>query len=621
MDSGDKVNKTTILKLSSIICFLFILVALILIRRNPSQGYEVSIYSAIPSLIWVLLISAIVGGAAIVVYQVLKSKETRNWWKVGLLLILLSNLIIALLPALRGYAFSGRADHLSHFGAVKDILQFGNFSSNVYPLTHTLISQFCLVLNIPSMNMMCFAAPLFYLLFVAFTYLLYQEILPKPAAILATVSSTMLFCYYYVRVVPFGFAAIMFPLIFFLYFKAWNKPSLSLKLLVISLIGLIVFFHPVTSLVLTLSLIIIELSKPLFNRLFIAKKKQEPSTSAGRISLSLVAISFIVLMLWVWNNYNFWSNSVVNTFRWFSGELLRPAIDRSLVEYTLSGFAKLGLGPLGQLELLIRAQGHIIICLLLALMTIIMILRRRIPLSIRYTQSVFSLSIIFWVIATAGLLSYFRALTILNSGRLMYYIFSVAPPLIGMSLYWIIGIEHRNGGITGSYRPRFYKSKLTRGIAIISIIMVCFVICIFAIYPSPSTYQRNPQVSHMEMAGASWFLNKRDTQFEFMDIGGAITPHFERAVHGNREANYPERMNTWLGDHFNYTQYESFGESFTEDRYLILNEHDKVLYTEVWPTGRFNWSDFTRLEKDPSVDKLYVNGEMDAWYVRGSQEY
>ena len=296
----DKTNGATVLKLSSITCFLFILGALILVMRNPSQGYELSSYSALPPLAWALLISAIAGGIIIAIYQVLKGdRGGGNWWKVGLAIVLLSNFIIVLLPALRGYAFSGRADHLSHLGMVKDILQFGSFGSNIYPVTHTLISQLCLVLDIPPTEMMLIIAPIFYLLFVAFTYLLCQEILPQPAAILATVSGTVLFCYYYIRVFPMGFACIIFPLIFFLYFRAWNKPSLSLRLLHISFIVLMAFFHVVTSLMLSLSLVIMELSKPLFNRLFVAQREQEPGLpSVGRISLSLAAISFIVFMLW-----------------------------------------------------------------------------------------------------------------------------------------------------------------------------------------------------------------------------------------------------------------------------------------------------------------------------------
>jgi len=80
MASENKINKTAILKLSSIICFLFIIAALVLIRKNPSQGYEVSIYNAIPSPIWILLISAIFGGTAIIIYQVLNIKEAGIWW-------------------------------------------------------------------------------------------------------------------------------------------------------------------------------------------------------------------------------------------------------------------------------------------------------------------------------------------------------------------------------------------------------------------------------------------------------------------------------------------------------------------------------------------------------------
>ena len=539
-------------------------------------------------------------------------KETGNWWTVGLSIVLLSNLIIILLPALRDYALLGRSDHLSHLGMVKDIIQFGSFGSNIYPVTHTLISQLSLILNIPSMEMMHFIGPLFYLLFVAFTYLLCREILPRPAAILATLAGTVLFSAAYTQVSPFAFSVITFPFVFFVYFRGWNKPSVSLRLLLISWIVLMALFHVVTSLVLTLSLLIMELSKPLFNRLFVTQRKQESPAlpSVGQTSLGLVAISFIVLMLWAWNNYSFWNHSVLNTFYWFRGELL----PQSVLELAAEGFAKLGLGPLDQLELLIRGRGHQFIYFVLALVATIMLIRRRISLPIRDTRGVFLLSIVFWIIALIQAVDYFRPVTFLSSGRIIAFVIALFPPLVGLALYLITGIERQGEEMTQSARSRFHKGKITRGIVITLIIIVCSIVGIFVIYPSPAIFALNIQITHMEVAGEGWFLDHQNPEIEVMRIHGR-SRRFKDALLGRNEKTFTKDSKEWMGDHFHYDQYQSFGESFTEDRYLVLNEYAKLLYIEVWPTGRFTWDDFDRLEDDPSVDKLYANGEMDVWYV------
>ena len=159
------------------------LIATILIIQNPSTGYEISVYSAMPAMIWILFSVAITGGIAIVVYQVTAGHERKggDWWQIGLLLILLNSVVIILLPYLRGYAFSGPGDHLYHLGSVKDIIWTGSTTlGNIYPITHILISQFSSILNISPEIMINFIGPLFYLLFVLFTYLLSK---PSPAPV------------------------------------------------------------------------------------------------------------------------------------------------------------------------------------------------------------------------------------------------------------------------------------------------------------------------------------------------------------------------------------------------------------------------------------------------------
>lgn len=70
--------------------------------------------------------------------------------------------------------------------------------------------------------------------------------------------------------------------------------------------------------------------------------------------------------------------------------------------------------------------------------------------------------------------------------------------------------------------------------------------------------------------------------------------------------------------HFNYTESPTLGTSYTTDRYLILHALDKVLYEKVYPElreFRFVPSDFEKLERDPSVAKLYSNGGLDVYFI------
>jgi len=612
-----------ILKMSSIVLFLFILAALVLIGRNPISGYELSVYEAISPLTWAFLITAIIGGIAITVHQAHKADGERgSWWKVGLSLILLSNLIIIMLPFLRGYVFSDYGDHLSHLGTINNIIQTGNLPAGlVYPITHNLISEFFLISNISTIDLMHTTSPIFYLLFVFSTYFLSKEILHQRAAILATVSSTVLFCYYYVEIFPMGFAFITFPIIFLLYFKAVKRDSISLRSLLIILVVLMAFFHPVASFMLTLALVVMELSRFLYNRMSITKSQPDASspTLMQRISMSLPLISFIVLMLWVWNNFWVWESSVAGTFRWFHGELLQTPMMEQATEAFTTLIARLNLQFPDLLEFSVRLYGHIFIYLVLSLIAIFLLVRNRTSLSLTSRRSIFSYSCLFLVAVLIQLVDYVRPVTILSSGRIIYLVIALFPPLVGLALYQISGIEPKGVEATQNFRPRSGKSKFARGIVVISIITLCSLIGIFRVYNSPLIYLPNSGVTYMEVTGKSWLLNYANPEIQLTGVKAPALHRFRDALLG-LQAPYP-KWDRYVDPHFNYEQYQGLGESFVTDRYLHLNECDKLCYTELWPeAGTFTWDDFARLERDSSVNKLYTNGETEIWYVRGEAQ-
>jgi hypothetical protein len=55
---------------------------------------------------------------------------------------------------------------------------------------------------------------------------------------------------------------------------------------------------------------------------------------------------------------------------------------------------------------------------------------------------------------------------------------------------------------------------------------------------------------------------------------------------------------------------------------LILNQPDRLQYVELYPQMaqfRFYPSDFARLEDDTTLDKVYLNGGLDVWYIHGTK--
>ncbi len=120
-----------------------------------------------------------------------------------------------------------------------------------------------------------------------------------------------------------------------------------------------------------------------------------------------------------------------------------------------------------------------------------------------------------------------------------------------------------------------------------------------------------------------WFINYKDTTIKTVDI---MTPpgRFASGILGTTEAH--DRVDLDRGyyysekvpDHFGYPNRRSLGEWFARDRYMAITKFDRMLYTTVWKAiGRFNDSDFKRLEHDPTVDKLYSNSELNVYFIHG----
>jgi hypothetical protein len=617
MHLNAKVSSYFILKLISTILFIFILLALILIKQNPAAGYELSIYSSLPVTVWLLLLGAIIGGIVLVVNQAENSsgKKARYCWQIGLLLILLSNLAIVLLPYLRGYAFSCSGDHLSHLGYVKDILQTGTLTTrNVYPITHITISQLSSILGISEEIVINFIGPLFYLLFVLFTYLLSREILPKTAAILATTASTVLYCYYYNQVFPMGFAFITTVLVFYLYFKYLNHKSVAFATILIVTGCSIVFFHPVTSFMLIVALVVMESGKIIFDRIFITGRGR--ISLVNQISLILPILFFVIFMMWIWAKYWVWNSSVSSVAGWFNAELFT----KPMSEIAFESFDKLGLSTLGILELFIRMYGHYFIYLVLSLIAIESIVRKCFISFSGDNHNIFLYSILFMPMTAIWLTDYIRPLTTFSSGRIIWFMTALFPSLVGLGLYRIGRMETERIGKDTMGGFSTDKGKTIGALSVIFILIICSVIGIFSIYPSPLTSRTNWASSYAMSDGQEWLLENGDPNVKVLTLGSQAPHRYANALWGTTARDYPgaDKNEEQFPDHFNYhLGYTTFGQSIEGNRYIILRQnHIILLYKELYTTmGIFNDDDFFRFKLDPSVNKLCTNEDTQILYV------
>jgi len=598
LNSDDNSSK---IKISLIVVFLLTSLSSILtLITVPILGYPLSIYTEFSSYFWISSLLTI----GIGIFIVIKNLE-NGWWKLGILVILLNNLTLLILPLLKGYAFSNNGDILTHLGYVNDILFTGHITmGNVYPITHIIIVEFSYLIGIPSIILMNLIGPMFYFLFVLFTYLLSKQLLNKNAAILSTLISTILVVYYYVQIFPMGFAFTMFPFVFYLYFKSINQKSISLSIILIIMLFLMVFFHPVAAAVLIFAFLIMELGKLVFNKFM--RKNNNNEKKEFLIPLLLV----ISLIYWISNNSLVWGSTVGTIVSWFSFQLLAMP----LTSVASEGLNKLNLNLIDILFLIIKLFGIQFSYLILFLIVSFKLIFRKDFSFVNNKRNFF----IFWCFFSVAIVlwigDYVLPLTKLSSGRMTSMIFALFPIIVGLAVYRFL-----------TYNNVSYKSlgwsRRNRELTLCLTVFAFSIIGIFTLYPSPLVYNYNQAVDNMELSGGNWFINNSDSRINIIYYGGARPDRYKDITRGFSD---PYQNKFFIpADHFGYdnsTYFGQFNNYQFGNKYMILRDQfilslydTNGIYSKI---GRWNKEDFIKLDNDPTVNVLYENGEMEIYYIK-----
>src|SRR5208282_5692258 len=130
--------------LANLSYFFTVSAAIILISLKPSTQYEISLYAAIPSVVWLLFCLSLSSA----VCSVLCSDTRASQTKLGILAAAVANLLIMTIPALRGYPAYGRFDTLGHIGWAQHIEVTGRIDgSDFYPITHLLMAEIASIIR------------------------------------------------------------------------------------------------------------------------------------------------------------------------------------------------------------------------------------------------------------------------------------------------------------------------------------------------------------------------------------------------------------------------------------------------------------------------------------------
>jgi hypothetical protein len=603
---------------------LFVILAVVsIIIAGPARGYEISIYTSYPTFFWLFIIGGFICGLIILINQSFSRKKSY-WWIFGLLIVVSIDLIVLLLPVLRGYASWLGTDSMIQLGYSKDILFTGHLTApgfkgeNFYPGIHLLAVALFYATGI-KLELLIMILPSIFSLFYIISIFVLSKILThslNKAILMTTFGSLLLFTTYQDCFIPSFLAFLLVPFVLFVYFKL-NSVGVKFWMPLVLVLCVIPVYHPgEVPLFLLLIFTVIYLGSE-FSRYLNRKGNQTFENVSKRNFMRIIfpiAILSGSLVIWFSPFLAFKSN-ILQIVNWVYGES-----GQSSVAYALGSLSRANLSPLQFTDLFMKMYGHILVYFLLSLALSIIILRKVFISHEKIIDYKLVFCFLFLFFGLGIFIFAFNQFVISYDRELRWVIFA-STMLNGICLIDLYSKSKRKN-----------MRSMIKSVAVI-VLLVAMIFSLFNTFASPITRSYNFQVTATDMGGMSWFFKHQDGVTPVTDIEVAS---FKYAYAIMGIANSPGSIGV-AGlsqsirvidlpppDHFGYSNYTTLGQSYVGDRYLIENKLSRIIYPEIAPNQELQWrftpSDFAKLQNDISVNSIYSNGALSVYRVHGSEK-
>jgi len=574
----------------------------ILATTPPVAGYEISIYDAYPWYFWLLIWVSIACGISILIHQAFSPDQKSRWWVAGLIIVISTNVIFLLLPLFRGYFITDLADEVSHLGMIKQVLLEGRASNNVYPISHILAAEVCDVTGLDARMAMKIIPIFFYLLYMMGLYLLARTMVEKMGTRLLTMAlgSVLLFLYFEYLFLPTQLLLCLVPLtLMLLAKKRTTKDRLAYTVLLIVVLILMPFTHPFGSLCVVATLLTAVISA-LVNR-FLSRRDQRRSEGGSFPASSVIlpaAILFVTFSLWFYHTSVF-GKAVMDAYR-----SIMSGNGRSEASMIAEKGRQGGITLVVFLKLFINTNGHDLIFMLLSVLAILLVLRewRRSRAAPKADHMFLALLFMFFTLFYAATLV--GTFADVGQTRTMCWALMASTLLNGVVLHeWAIRL---NGA-----RLRLCVSLLTLAV------LASAVIGLLSVFPSPHIGVPGGQATEMDWNGMEWFL-ERKTNDETLYLASEFPRRAPEAIYGWESPKQAAAgAFSRIPPGFGYRDNETLAYAFDSDRYIVITEFDRAYFIDLWKnvTDMVTADDFNKLDADPSVNKIYSNGELDIMHV------
>ncbi|MFC6861880.1 hypothetical protein ACFQGE_00225 [Halomicroarcula sp. GCM10025817] len=493
------------------------------------------------------------------------------------------------MPLIRGYYFYGRYDPANHLGYITNILTLGSITEyNIYPGIHIVTSIVALLTDVPPRILLSVIPPIYFLIYTLAAGLIIRYSFDFKSLTYATPLLIIpIFRDATIKLAPSiqGFMFAIF--IFYIYSKFFNTNDFRYIVILITSVFAIVFYHPIAGL---------GIGFMIFLYVTVHQRDNQLTSFGAQTSYLILLLLGVIFLTW-YSAFPIIGSHFVR--------VLASLLPSSFINFPTQGTSVdqyksfFGVLPINYiLQNAILRYGQIAILGVISVLSVIgLILRKRLnPVYIFFV-------IIFILSSFAAAVSMITDI-IIGFGRISKYVIFSGTIL---SVWKIRDLNRRN--------------KTQIALCVVTLILIFSLI---NLYSSPFTSSPNQQVAKNEQAIAEWTLEFRNqdmlinelgfTQEKLLTtMGGRIGSSLPDSVRRKEQGVIPP-------PHFNYTKQNHLSQSYTTSQYLIITRLGRYYDRKMHPKYEFYWDytpeDFNRLQSDPSVSKIYTNGESTNYLIR-----
>jgi hypothetical protein len=557
-----------------------------------ARGYEVSAYSAMPLLFWYcLLFSSLLHIVAVarVCFRRKPASSDQILAVFGVAGLVVNTLVVILLPYFRGYHII-RGDLGSHIAYSGLIAGEQSIRRQVfYPATYALVQIIHTVMGLGLRDLWHIGSAAAHILYVLACLLVAKKLFVDRRSLwFAGLVAAIPVAGAYLRVFsPASVSVQMLPLVVYLYVSSRSGGSWRFNLLLVLVLVMLPFVHPLTALMGILWLTLLEVAMRLFDK-----------NDADKPSVAMTPSLILAITWFTWfSSFTLWNRSVRNVVDWLTGE---ANTQLGKVSYLID---RSGLSRLDTALLVLKQENGIILYVGLALATLLLChlaANKSGPRCVpsRHLRPLYVVLIASIIAAVGALVGPFGELDFYRFSRFLVpwaTIIIASVPVMGSAL-----VVARGGRLLGPL--------------VTCMLIVVAIGGILALHPSPYVFLPNDQVPEQDLACMRWVYQQGDGR-EIRGIWG--TARLGEIALGEQLGDSLPGAYHLLPEHFGYDRAFQVAQTLEKPAYMLITEYDRVSVLDVWTSvNKFTPEEFARLKTDPSIVLLYSNGECEVWATR-----